>query len=175
VTSQIEGTQATLIDLFDDEAGFAVNNSDEVEEVSNYLRAFCLVQTSLRDPEGLPISVRLLCNAPRQWPNWASVDCRLAGALAVVARALDVFKWLFEKGSAKAHTHLCGCCWPRANKKPQQSTPIYLSIGVKLFKSTELLFTAKKVVGALTDELSDRRCLSLKMYVVACSFVQRCD
>ena len=63
LTSQIEGTQATLVDLFDDEAGFAVGNGDDVEEVSNYLRAFRLVQDNLRDPAGLPISVRLLCNA----------------------------------------------------------------------------------------------------------------
>jgi Fic family protein len=63
MTSQIEGTQATLVDLFDDEAGFAVSNSEDVEEVANYLRAFRLVQSNLRDPSGLPISVRLLCNA----------------------------------------------------------------------------------------------------------------
>ena len=66
MTSQIEGTQATLVDLFDDEAGFAVNNSDDVEEVSNYLRAFRLVQANLRDPNGLPISVRLMCDAHNQ-------------------------------------------------------------------------------------------------------------
>jgi Fic family protein len=65
LTSQIEGTQATLVDLFDDEAGFAVGNADDVEEVSNYLRAFRLVQNNLRDPAGLPISVRLLCDAHR--------------------------------------------------------------------------------------------------------------
>ena len=65
LTSQIEGTQATLADLFDDEAGFAVSNSDDVEEVTNYLRAFRLVQGNLRDPAGLPISVRLLCDAHR--------------------------------------------------------------------------------------------------------------
>lgn len=65
LTSQIEGTQATLVDLFDEEAGFAVGNADDVEEVSNYLRAFRLVQDNLRDPAGLPISVRLLCNAHR--------------------------------------------------------------------------------------------------------------
>jgi len=65
LTSQIEGTQATLIDLFDEEAGFAISNSDDVEEVSNYLRAFRLVQSNLRDPTGLPISVRLLCDAHR--------------------------------------------------------------------------------------------------------------
>jgi len=65
LTSQIEGTQATLVDLFDDEAGFAVGNSDDVEEVTNYLRAFRLVQDNLRDPAGLPVSVRLLCDAHR--------------------------------------------------------------------------------------------------------------
>lgn len=63
LTSQIEGTQATLTDLFDDEAGFAVSNTDDVEEVTNYLRAFRLVQENLRAADGLPISVRLLCNA----------------------------------------------------------------------------------------------------------------
>jgi len=65
LTSQIEGTQATLTDLFDDEAGFAVSNIDDVEEVTNYLRAFRLVQDNLRSPQGLPISVRLLCDAHR--------------------------------------------------------------------------------------------------------------
>jgi Fic family protein len=65
LTSQIEGTQATLTDLFDKEAGLAVSNTDDVEEVSNYLRAFRLVQDKLRDPAGLPISVRLLCEAHR--------------------------------------------------------------------------------------------------------------
>lgn len=65
LTSQIEGTQATLVDLFDEEAGFAIANTDDVEEVSNYLRAFRLVQDNLRDPAGLPLSVRLLCDAHR--------------------------------------------------------------------------------------------------------------
>lgn len=65
LTSQIEGTQATLTDLFDEEAGFKVSNTDDVEEVTNYLRAFRLVQEQLRDPRGLPISVRLLCDAHR--------------------------------------------------------------------------------------------------------------
>jgi len=65
LTSQIEGTQATLTDLFDEEAGFKVSNTDDVEEVTNYLRAFRLVQEQLRDPKGLPISMRLLCAAHR--------------------------------------------------------------------------------------------------------------
>lgn len=65
LTSQIEGTQATLTDLFDEEAGFEVSNTDDVEEVTNYLSAFRLVQEQLRDPKGLPLSVRLLCDAHR--------------------------------------------------------------------------------------------------------------
>ena len=63
LTSQIEGTQATLTDLFDEEAGAAISNSDDVQEVTNYLRAFRLVQQHLRNVQGLPISVRLLCEA----------------------------------------------------------------------------------------------------------------
>ncbi|WP_137917096.1 Fic family protein [Hydrogenophaga sp. 2FB] len=65
LTSQLEGTQATLTDLFDEEAGFAVSNTDDVEEVTNYLRAFRLVRENLRDPAGLPISLRLLNDAHR--------------------------------------------------------------------------------------------------------------
>jgi Fic family protein len=65
LTSQIEGTQATLTDLFDKEAGFKVSNTDDVEEVTNYLQSFRLVREQLSDPKGLPISVRLLCDAHR--------------------------------------------------------------------------------------------------------------
>ncbi len=65
LTSQIEGTQATLTDLFDDEAGFKVSNTEDVKEVTNYLRALRWVQEQLRAPSGLPISVRLLCEAHR--------------------------------------------------------------------------------------------------------------
>lgn len=69
LTSQIEGTQATLTDLFDEEAGLKVSNTDDVEEVTNYLRAFRWVQGQLSDRQGLPISVRLLCEAHRLLRN----------------------------------------------------------------------------------------------------------
>ena len=65
LTSQIEGTQATLTDLFDDEAGQLLANTADVEEVTNYMRAFRLVRDNLRSKAGLPISVRLLCDAHR--------------------------------------------------------------------------------------------------------------
>ena len=65
LTSQIEGTQATLTDLFDEEAGLDVGNPDDLEEVTNYLRAFRLVRENLRDAKGLPIGIRLICDAHR--------------------------------------------------------------------------------------------------------------
>lgn len=81
LTSQIEGTQATLTDLFDEEAGFKVSNTDDVEEVTNYLRAFRWVQEQLREPAGLPISVRLLCEAHRLLLDGARGAGKQPGAL----------------------------------------------------------------------------------------------
>lgn len=63
LTSQIEGTQATLTDLFDQEAGLAISNASDVEEVTNYMRAFRHVQDNMRSPDGLPLSLRLLREA----------------------------------------------------------------------------------------------------------------
>jgi Fic family protein len=65
LTSQIEGTQATLTDLFNQEAGIELSNRDDVEEVTNYMRAFGLVRDNLRNVHGLPLSVRLICDAHR--------------------------------------------------------------------------------------------------------------
>jgi hypothetical protein len=53
--------------LFDEEAGLDVSNTDDIEEVTNYIAAYKLVRENLRDPKGLPISVRLMCEAPAQW------------------------------------------------------------------------------------------------------------
>ncbi|MDP3438609.1 MAG: Fic family protein, partial [Azonexus sp.] len=81
LTSQIEGTQATLEDLFDQEAGLTISNTDDVEEVTNYLRAFRLVQDNLRDAAGLPISVRLLCDAHRLLLNGVRGNGKQPGEL----------------------------------------------------------------------------------------------
>ena len=81
LTSQIEGTQATLADLFDEEAGLTISNTDDVEEVTNYLRAFRLVQDNLRNPAGLPISVRLLCDAHRLLLNGVRGNGKQPGEL----------------------------------------------------------------------------------------------
>jgi Fic family protein len=81
LTSQIEGAQATLIDLLDKEAGLAVSNTDDVEEVTNYLRAFRWTQDTLRDPKGLPMSVRLMRQAHRLLMDGARGAGRQPGEL----------------------------------------------------------------------------------------------
>lgn len=81
LTSQIEGTQATITDLFDDEAGLAVSNTDDVEEVTNYIGAYRLVRENLCDPKGLPISVRLLCKAHKLLLNGVRGAGKQPGAL----------------------------------------------------------------------------------------------
>jgi Fic family protein len=63
LTSQIEGTQATITDLFDEEAGIPVSNTDDVEEVTNYLAAYKFVRQNLQASDGLPLSMRLLRQA----------------------------------------------------------------------------------------------------------------
>ena len=64
LSSQIEGTQATLVDLLtfeaqDDASPSAAPNAD-VEEVCNYLDALAYARAQLADPKGLPLSMRLL-------------------------------------------------------------------------------------------------------------------
>ena len=81
LTSQIEGTQVTLIDLLDKEAGLAVSNTDDVEEVTNYLRVFRWTQDTLRDPKGLPMSVRLMRQAHRLLMDGARGAGRQPGEL----------------------------------------------------------------------------------------------
>ena len=68
VSSQIEGTQATLVDLLTFEAQEDATAKDEkapspaaaIEEVCNYLDALAYSRGELADPRGLPLSMRLL-------------------------------------------------------------------------------------------------------------------
>lgn len=59
LSSQIEGTQATLIDLLTYEAEDGAPDA-EVEEICNYLDALNFARGQLADKQGLPISIRLL-------------------------------------------------------------------------------------------------------------------
>ena len=60
LSSQIEGTQATLVDLLTFEAEEAAPPSADVEEVCNYLDALSFARAQIADPTGLPLSMRLL-------------------------------------------------------------------------------------------------------------------
>ncbi|MBD3869523.1 MAG: Fic family protein, partial [Acidobacteria bacterium] len=64
LTSQIEGTQATLVDLLSSEAvDETVGPDPDIEEVTNYLDALAWSRNQLSRPDGLPISARLLSEA----------------------------------------------------------------------------------------------------------------
>lgn len=66
ISSQIEGTQATLLDLLSFEADDAKAPSVDVEEVCNYLDALNYIQRELAKPSGIPVSMRLLNEAHRR-------------------------------------------------------------------------------------------------------------
>lgn len=60
LSSQIEGTQATLVDLLAFEAEESPQPNADVEEVCNYLDALTYARAQLANPNGLPMSMRLL-------------------------------------------------------------------------------------------------------------------
>ena len=60
LSSQIEGTQATLVDLLTFEADDGATPNADVEEVCNYLEALAYARGQLSGPRGLPLSIRLL-------------------------------------------------------------------------------------------------------------------
>src|ERR1700734_3135809 len=61
ISSQIEGTQATLIDLLEYEAEQASRVAgDDVHEVCNYLDAIKYAREQIKSARGLPLSMRLL-------------------------------------------------------------------------------------------------------------------
>ena len=61
VSSQIEGTQATLQDVITYEATRRSDRPADVEEVCNYVDAMSFARQELAKPKGLPLSMRLLC------------------------------------------------------------------------------------------------------------------
>lgn len=79
ITSQIEGTKATLIDLLAFEAQPDTPANADVEEVCNYLEALAFVRRELADPRGLPLSLRLLHEAHRRLMTGARGADKLPG------------------------------------------------------------------------------------------------
>jgi Fic family protein len=62
ISSQIEGTQATLEDVLTFEATNESKVPADVEEICNYTNALEYARNELSKPKGLPICSRLLCN-----------------------------------------------------------------------------------------------------------------
>ncbi len=60
LSSQIEGTQATLVDLLVFEADEQASLNADVEEVCNHLDALGYARAQIADDRGLPLSMRLL-------------------------------------------------------------------------------------------------------------------
>jgi Fic family protein len=63
ITSQIEGTQATLEDIVVYEATRQAEHPAEVQEICNYVDALKYARNEILKPDGLPLCTRLLCKA----------------------------------------------------------------------------------------------------------------
>jgi Fic family protein len=79
ISSQIEGTQATLIDLLAFEAAQETAPDADVEEVCNYLEALSYARDQLTRADGLPLSLRLLNEAHRRLMRGARGADKLPG------------------------------------------------------------------------------------------------
>ena len=66
ISSQIEGTQATLMDVVSFEATRKAERPADVEEICNYIDALAFARGEMAKPKGLPICTRLLCAAHRR-------------------------------------------------------------------------------------------------------------
>ncbi len=66
LSAQIEGTQATLLDLLEVEAAGGAPTDTDVEEVCGYLDALKWAWAELPRDDGLPLSMRLLSEAHRR-------------------------------------------------------------------------------------------------------------
>lgn len=66
ISSQIEGTQASLVDLLAFEAEERPRPNADVEEVTNYLDALAYARGQLASKRGLPLSLRLLNEAHKR-------------------------------------------------------------------------------------------------------------
>jgi len=66
VSSEIEGTQATLQEVVTFEATKQAARPDDVRDVCNYVDALTFARKEIANPKGLPLSVRLLCEAHKR-------------------------------------------------------------------------------------------------------------
>ncbi len=66
VSSEIEGTQATLQDVVTFEATKQAERPDDVRDVCNYVDALTFARKEVAGAKGLPLSTRLLCEAHKR-------------------------------------------------------------------------------------------------------------
>lgn len=81
ITSQIEGTQASLVDLLAFEAGEQPPPNADVEEVTNYLDALTYARSQLESKRGLPLSLRLLNEAHKRLMRGVRGASKLPGEI----------------------------------------------------------------------------------------------
>ncbi len=81
LSSQIEGTQASLVDLLAFEAEEGSEPGADVEEVCNYLDAVEHARAELASPTGLPLSIRLLGETHRRLLSGVRGGTRQPGEL----------------------------------------------------------------------------------------------
>jgi Fic family protein len=81
ISSQIEGTQASLADVLEFEATSKTKRPEDVEEVCNYVEALSWARRELSKPKGLPISARLLCQAHKRLMRGVRGANRQPGAI----------------------------------------------------------------------------------------------
>src|SRR3954452_2408471 len=145
LSSQIEGTQASLIDLLAYEAGAPAGNdepTDDVEEVSNYLSALAYTRQQLRSEKGLPLSTRLVNEAHRRLmkgvrgstkqpgelrrsQNWIAAPARATRSSFPLRHRNWAVSWATSRSTSTASRSFRPSAAPRSctcNSKP--STPI---------------------------------------------------
>jgi Fic family protein len=79
ISSQIEGTQATLRDVLAFEATEKAENPEDVAEVCNYVNALTYARRQISRSKGLPLSTRLLCEAHKRLMKGARGEDRRPG------------------------------------------------------------------------------------------------
>ncbi len=81
ITSEIEGTEATLQDLVMFEATNQAEHPDDVQEVCNYVSALNLARQEIASANGLPLSTRLLCEAHQRLMRGVRGSDKLPGEI----------------------------------------------------------------------------------------------
>ena len=81
VSSQIEGTEATLVDVVAYEATRQSDRPADAQEVCNYIEALSFARTELARPKGLPLCTRLLCAIHKRLMQGVRGDEKQPGAI----------------------------------------------------------------------------------------------